>query len=82
MLDCLLCGMSTYRHAHTPVAEHLFSSPECGFYDVAHNCVLVVSVFSGNPSCSTSSPGDNLIDDLPPVANVAKHSPLCLAFVI
>ena len=44
---------------------------------------LVGSVTSGDPSCSTSSPGGHLVDGLPPAANRdpgrsehgAKHSP-------
>ena len=34
--------------------------------------VLVGSVISGDPSCSPSSPSGNLVDGLPPAANISE----------
>ena len=52
-------------------AEHLFSSPEVSM--ISHVFVFVLShvgaVLSCDLSCSTSSPGNHLDDNLPPAAN-------------
>ena len=40
---------------------------------------LVGSVLSSDPICSTSSPGRNLVDGLPPAADISE-SKLCLEF--